>query len=281
MKLDLIDVFGAGPLRGNPLAVVHGAEALSDAQMLSLTQWLGFSETAFLLPPSDPAADYRVRIFYPAGELRFAGHPTLGSCHAWLEAGGNPRGEGRIVQQCGAGLVSIRQSNSLLAFEAPEMVKQGPLSPAERAEAIRIAGIREDRVVEAFHADNGPQWQVLRLATLDDLLAARPLPSAPAGTDIGLVAPHPAGSERDWEVRAFFTDQHGQIKEDPVTGSLNAGIAIHLFARGLVQGHYLAGQGQQIGADGWIDCTCEADGSVWIGGRTATIARGGGLPLLA
>src|SRR5690606_27798638 len=140
MKLDLVDVFGAGPMKGNPLGVVHGAEGMDDAEMLALTQWLGFSETTFLLPPTDPAADYRVRIFYPAGELPFAGHPTLGSCHAWLEAGGKSKRGGAVMQECGVGLVEVRQGEGRLAFRAPELTRSGPLSDAEREEAARIAG---------------------------------------------------------------------------------------------------------------------------------------------
>ncbi|MBS1239403.1 MAG: phenazine biosynthesis protein PhzF [Proteobacteria bacterium] len=278
MKLDLVDVFGSAPLRGNPLGVVHGGEGLSDAQMLALTQWLAFSETTFLLPPTDSGADYRVRIFYPAGEMPFAGHPTLGSCHAWLEAGGVPRREGVVVQECPVGLVEIRRDGDLLAFRAPPFVKHGPLSDAELANAARVAGVREDQIVEAAHVSNGPGWQMLRLATLEEVLAAEPAPSALAGTDIGLVAPHPAGSPIDWEIRAFFADARGKMVEDPVTGSFNAGVAMHLFESGLAQGSYLAGQGRKIGADGRVYCSRDAEGSVWIGGRTATIARGGALP---
>jgi len=278
MILDLIDVFGSAPLKGNPLAVVRGAEALDAAQMLALTQWLGFSETTFLLPPSDPAADYRVRIFYPAGELPFAGHPTLGSCHAWLQAGGRPKREEVVVQECGVGLVEVRRQPDTLAFAAPGFTRTGPLSEAERAEAARIAGVAEASIVEAVHVANGPQWRLLRLRSAADVLAAQPLAQAPAGTDIGLAGPVPEGGAADWELRAFFGDQHGKLVEDPVTGSFNAGVALHLFATGLAKDRYVAAQGRQTGADGRIECVRDADGRVWIGGRCDTIARGASLP---
>jgi PhzF family phenazine biosynthesis protein len=274
MTLDLVDVFGAAALRGNPLGVVHGGEALSDAAKLALTQWLGFSETTFLLPPTDPAADYALRIFYPAGELPFAGHPTLGSCHAWLQAGGVPKTPGRIVQQCGAGLIEIRRDADRLAFAAPAFTRYGPLSDAEQQEAARIAGVPLDAIVEAVHVANGPKWQLLRLRSLADVLAATPAASAPIGTDVGLAAPAAPGAKVDWELRAFFANQHGAMSEDPVTGSFNAGVARHFFATGLAAGSYVAGQGQKVGADGRVYCSIDADGKVWIGGRCDTIASG-------
>ncbi|MFC3101168.1 PhzF family phenazine biosynthesis protein [Altererythrobacter lauratis] len=274
MKLDLVDVFGSGPLGGNPLAVVHGADALGDAAMLRLTQWLGFSETTFLLPPSDPAADYRVRIFYPAGELPFAGHPTLGSAFAWLMAGGQTRREGMVVQQCGAGLVEVRVDGNTLAFAAPPFTRYGPLASDELAAAAQIAGVETGNVVEAVHIANGPNWQLLRLASAEELLVAKPAARAPAGTDIGLAAPGAPGSGVDWEVRAFFANQHGQVVEDPVTGSFNAGLAMHLFASGLTQGRYVAGQGRMTGADGRVLCEQDASGKVWIGGRCRMVAAG-------
>lgn len=274
MKIDLVDVFGSGPLSGNPLAVVRGGDALTGEQMLALTRWLGFSETTFLLPPSDPGADYALRIFYPGGELPFAGHPTLGSCHAWLAAGGKPRVPGRIVQQCGVGLVELAQRESgLLAFRAPALTREGPLVKAERAEAIRIAGVAEAAVADAVHAANGPAWQVLRLDSAADVLAAQPEARATSETFIGLVGPDGAG----FELRAFVSDGNGRIFEDPVTGSLNAAVAQYLFAQGLAKGSYIAGQGRKVGADGRVFCSREADGSVWVGGRTVTVASGADL----
>jgi PhzF family phenazine biosynthesis protein len=273
VELTLVDVFGSAPLRGNPLAVVTGGEALDAAQMLALTQWLGFSETTFLLAPEHPEADYRVRIFYPGGELPFAGHPTLGSCHAWLATGGRPKQEGLVVQECGVGLVEVKRDGELLAFAAPPLTRSGPLSDAERAEAARIAGVAEAAIVEAVHVANGPKWQLLRLASDAAVLAAEPLPKAAPGTDIGLAGPIASGTA-DWELRAFFANQHGAMVEDPVTGSFNAGVALHLFASGLARGRYRAAQGRRTGADGLVECEQAADGRVWIGGRCATIAEG-------
>jgi PhzF family phenazine biosynthesis protein len=282
MKLDLVDVFGSAAMKGNPLGVVHGADGLSDAQMLQLTQWLGFSETTFLLPPTDPAADYRVRIFYPAGELPFAGHPTLGTCHAWLEAGGKPRRAGAdgaiVVQECGAGLVEVKCQGEMLAFAAPPLIKGGELSREERAECARIAGVPEDAIVAAVHADNGPGWKLLQLRSAEDVLAAEPIARPPKRSDVGLAGPWPEGSEVAWEIRAFFTNQKGGLVEDPVTGSLNAAVAQYLFGTGLADGFYIAGQGQKTGADGRVHCSIDKNDAVWIGGRTATVARGAALP---
>ena len=188
MKLDLVDVFGADGNTGNPLAVVHDAEAMSADSMLALTRWLGFSETTFLIPATDPDADYQVRIFYPAGELPFAGHPTLGTCPAWLEAGGVPRDPRRIIQQCGVGLVPIARDGDILSFRAPPLVRSGLLSDAERAEAARLANVPEETIVDAVHANNGPGWQLLRLRSAADVLAVDPPARAPLGTDIGLSA---------------------------------------------------------------------------------------------
>lgn len=278
MKLDLVDVFGAQALRGNPLAVVHGAEGMSTAAMQALTRWLGFSETTFLLPPTDPAADYRVRIFYPAGELPFAGHPTLGTCHAWLAAGGVPKNADRIVQECGVGLVEVRRDGERLAFRAPPLINGAKLTDAERAETAALANVSLEAIVDARHAANGPHWRLLRLRSADAVLGADPLPRAPVGTDIGLVAPAAPGSGADWEVRAFFADPNGKLVEDPVTGSLNAAVAQHLFADGLATGSYVAAQGRCTGADGRVHCSIDDQGQVWIAGRTDTIAAGAELP---
>lgn len=281
MQLDLIDVFGTRALAGNPLAVVRGSEALTDEQMLALTRWLNFSETTFLLPPTDPDADYRVRIFYPAGELPFAGHPTLGTCHVWLESGGAPREERRIVQQCGIGPVDIRRDGGELALKAPEFTRTGDLDLAERARAIELAGVEEAAVIEAVHIANGPAWRLLRLRSAEDVLAAKPAPEAPPGTEIGLAGPCADCADTNWELRAFFADQHGRLREDPVTGSFNAGVARHLFASDIVESDYIAAQGRVTGADGRVTCKRDTDGSVWIGGYCHTIARGASLQAFA
>lgn len=275
MKLDLVDVFGTAALEGNPLAVVHGGNDLSTERMLQITRWLGFSETTFLVPPTDPKADYRVRIFYPGGELPFAGHPTLGSCFSWLAAGGTPKSDGVIVQECGVGLVDVKRDQDRLAFAAPPIAKGGPLSNEERARAAEFAGVPIDHIIEAVHANNGPAWQLLRLRSADDVLAANPQAKAPLGTDIGLAGPWGEGEEKQWELRAFFANQHGQLLEDPVTGSFNAGVAVHLFNTGLASQSYVAGQGAKVGADGRIHCSKDQDGTVWIAGRCEMISQGG------
>ena len=277
MKLDIIDVFGSQVLRGNPLAVVHGALTLDTPAMQALTRWLGFSETTFLLPPTEPGADYRVRIFSQSRELPFAGHPTLGTCHAWLAAGGTPAQDGVVVQECGVGLVEIRRIEGMLAFRAPPTRRSGPLSAQECATAAQLCALPLNAIVDAVHADNGPGWQLLRLRSVDDVLAAQPQARAPAGTDIGLIASYPPGSDTDFELRAFFANAHGALVEDPVTGSLNAAAAQYLFGAGLAQGRYVAAQGRKVGADGRVLCVRDDDGAVWVAGRTATVASGGNL----
>lgn len=299
VKLDLVDVFADGALSGNPLAVVHGADALDGdgVAMLALTRWLGFSETTFLLPPTDPGADYRVRIFYPAGELPFAGHPTLGSAAAWLAAGGQPKhmenGEVVVVQQCAAGLIEVRVQGDTLAFCAPPQRRSGPLDAAERAAAVRVAGVNDADVLAAVHADNGPGWRLLHMVSAEAVLAARPVATAPIPTDVGLVgkwadAPCPGAKcpgnsvgarDREWEVRAFFADATGRLVEDPVTGSLNASVGQYLLAGGHVAAPgYVAGQGQCIGADGRIAVAID-DNAVWVGGKVRMVAQGAVLNL--
>ena len=217
-----------------------------------------------------------MRIFYPGGELPFAGHPTLGSCHAWLEAGGVPARAGKIVQECGVGLVDLVHGEQL-AFKAPPFSRHEPLSAEETEEAVRLTGVDPDAVVEAVYVSNGPKWQLLRLRGEDDVLAATPLAAAPLGTDIGLAAPSAGASGVDWEIRAFFSDAQGRFREDPVTGSFNAGVAMHLFEKGLAQDSYTAAQGRKVGANGSIQCSQDSNGDVWIGGNCVTISSGGAL----
>lgn len=275
MQIDLVDVFASGPLSGNPLGVVHGGHDLDSAQMLAITRWLGFSETTFLLPPNDADADYRVRIFYPAGELPFAGHPTLGSAHAWLMAGGVPKVAGRIVQECGIGLVEVRQHDGRLAFRAPPLLRGGPLDGADLAETISLTGADPARILSAVHAANGPGWKLLHLSSAEAVLAAEPAARAAPGTDVALLGACPPGGPAQFELRAFFADATGRLCEDPVTGSLNAAVAQYLFGAGLAEGSYVAAQGRKTGADGLVHCVQEADGSVWIAGRVDTVSSGG------
>jgi PhzF family phenazine biosynthesis protein len=275
MRVDIVDVFGSRALSGNPLAVVHDAAGMAIAAMQALTDWLGFSETTFLLPVTEAGADYRVRIFCPGRELPFAGHPTLGTCHAWLAAGGVPAHEGIIVQQCAAGLVELRRIEGLLAFRAPPLLQGGPLSAQECAEAARLANVPPEWIVDAVHANNGPGWKLLRLRSAEDVLAVVPPGQAPDGTDIGLVGACAPGGEASFELRAFFSNGTGGLVEDPVTGSLNAATAQYLFGAGLAKGRYVAAQGRKVGADGRVVCVEDGEG-VWVAGRTETVVGVGG-----
>ncbi|MDT7951549.1 MAG: PhzF family phenazine biosynthesis protein [Acetobacteraceae bacterium] len=264
-----VDVFGAEPLRGNPLAVVMGADGLADRQMAALAAWTNLSETTFLLRPQHPEADYRVRIFTPQRELPFAGHPTLGSCHAWLRAGGVKRGEA-VVQECQAGLVRIRQDGELLSFAAPKLVRTGPLEPAVLERARRALGLAADDVVASHWIDNGPGWLGLRLASREAVLAVRPDYTGLDGP-VGIVGPWSAadGAEAQFEVRAFIPGGY----EDPVTGSLNASLAQWLIGDGVAPASYVASQGTALGRAGRVHVRQEG-GDFWIGGAVATCVTG-------
>ena len=270
----MIDVFGSGPFSGNPLGVVHGAEDLSTDEMMEITRWLNLSETTFLLPPTTGDADYRVRIFTLRGELPFAGHPTLGTCHAWLSAGGTPRGD-TIVQECGIGLVPLR-SQQRISFAAPPLIRSGPVDSSFVADVAAVLGIESATVVDAAWVDNGPGWVGILLGDHESVLALEPDIGRYRGSkhlDIGIVAPHPDGSEVDFEVRAFFSDDNLKLVEDPVTGSLNASLAQWLIASGRAPDSYVAAQGTAIGREGRI--YVESDTSdIWIGGATVTHISG-------
>lgn len=271
-----VDVFGARPMTGNPLAVVLDAEDLSTDQMQAVTQWLNLSETTFLLPPSSPDADYRVRIFTLARELPFAGHPTLGSCHAWLESGGELRDPERVVQECGAGLVSLRRGERL-AFAAPPLIRSGPVEEAFLEQVADVLGIGRDEIVDASWADNGPGWVAVLLETAERVLEVRPDVGRWTGEgslDVGLVGPYPEGSEVAFEVRALFTDDQGEMREDPVTGSLNASLGQWLLGSGRATAPYVARQGTVLGREGRVHIDRDDEGTVWVGGATDTCVRG-------
>ena len=265
-QLRQVDVFGSGPLTGNPVAVVHDADDLDDARMQLFAQWTNLSETTFLLRPTDPSADYRLRIFTASRELPFAGHPTLGSAHAWLEAGGTPKGE-RLVQECGAGLVEIERDERL-AFQAPPLLRDGPVDEADLATVTDILGIGRHDVVDAKWVDNGPGWVGVLLDDARDVLALDPDRTKLAGWDIGVVGPwRDGGSDADVEVRAFDSST-----EDPVTGSLNASLGQWLAGTVLPEA-YVAAQGTAIGRRGRVHVRREGD-TVWVGGQTVTTVRG-------
>ncbi|MFS3127396.1 PhzF family phenazine biosynthesis protein [Nocardioides sp. Bht2] len=267
-----VDVFAPAPLSGNPVAVVHDADGLSDDQMAAFARWTNLSETTFLLAPTVAEADYRLRIFTPGGELPFAGHPTLGSAHAWLENGGVPATEGVVVQECGIGLVEVRHQGEGLAFAAPELLRSGPVDDAVLAEVCAALGLVADQVVSANWVDNGPGWIGLRLRSADDVLGVLPDAAALGDHKVGMIGPHPAGGPADFEVRALYPDL-GSF-EDPVTGSLNAGFAVWLTRSGELPASYLVRQGTVLGRDGRVQVSTDADGVIWVGGACRTLIVG-------
>lgn len=269
-RFSQIDVFSAEPFLGNPVAVVHDADGLTDEEMARFARWTNLSETTFLMAPTDPGADYRLRIWTPAGELPFAGHPTLGSAHAWLAAGGTPAGPAEVVQECGAGLVRVRLGERL-AFAAPPLIRSGPVHAADRAAIARALRISEDQMVDTGWVDNGPGWVAVLLADADAVLALRPDFAAFGDLEIGVVGPHAAGAgDADVEVRAFVPTMG--IGEDPVTGSFNAGVAQWL-AGGRLPTSYVAAQGTVLGRRGRVHLDL-VDGTVWVGGDALTSIRG-------
>ena len=270
-RFQQIDVFASGPLNGNPLAVVHDAQGLSGAQMAAFARWTNLSETTFLLPPADAGADYRVRIFTPKGELPFAGHPTLGSCRAWLSAGGRPKTPGRVIQECGVGLVPVRLDGEDLAFAAPPLRRTGPVEPEVLAQIRGTLGLPEGAILDHQWIDNGPGWCAVLLDSVERALSVRPDPALFGDLKLGVAALHPPGGPAALEVRAFFAD--GALVEDPVTGSLNAGLAQWLIGAGRLPPRYVASQGAALRRAGRITVSAEADGT-WIGGRAVIVLEG-------
>lgn len=275
MRFRQVDVFAGATLGGNALAVVHDADAMGEEQMAAFARWTNLSETAFLLHPTDDAADYRVRIFTTGGELPFAGHPTLGSAHAWLEAGGTPRDPGTVVQECGAGLVDVRRGERL-AFAAPPLVRSGPVDAAERARVVVGLGLAPGDVLDAAWVDNGPGWLGLLLSSVDAVLAVRPDPAGLEGAKVGVVAAYPPDEAQRTgvavEVRAFYADGR-DLGEDPVTGSLNASLAQWLIGTGRLPTAYVAAQGTVLRRTGRVHVE-QVDGRVWVGGDTVTRVTG-------
>ena len=288
-----VDVFTPEPYRGNPLAVVLDGEGLTAEAMQQFTNWTNLSEATFVLPPTPEGraagADYRVRIFSPGRELPFAGHPTLGSCHAWLQSGGQPRVAGRVVQECGVGLVALRQDDDRLAFAAPPLIKSGPLDEADVARIAQGLGVARSDILHHAWCDNGPNWRGVMLRSAAQVLALKPDGAILAGLDVGVVGPTAEGgasaprgkvgvvgsSDADgiaFEVRAFFPGNNG-LAEDPVTGSLNAALAQWLIGAGLAPTRYVASQGTALGRAGRVHV--EQDGAdIWVGGHTVTCISG-------
>jgi PhzF family phenazine biosynthesis protein len=286
-RFDQVDVFSAVPLKGNPLAVVHDAAGLADAEMAAFARWTNLSETTFLLPPTNPGADYRVRIFTPGGELPFAGHPTLGSCWAWLAAGGVPRDPnagGVVVQECGVGLVRVRRDPlqlQRLAFAAPPLRRTGPLGEAEVQRLAAALGVARADVLRHQWVDNGPGWCALMLRDAAQVRALAPDFAALRGVKLGVVGAEPAGADTAFEVRAFVPGLG--VPEDPVTGSLNAGLAQWLIGAGLAPPCYVAAQGTALGRAGRVhvervhvesDAGGGAEAPIWIGGDVVGVVAG-------
>lgn len=274
-RFSQVDVFSATPLKGNALAVVHDADDLCDAEMAAFARWTNLSETTFLCRPTDPGADYRVRIFTVGGELPFAGHPTIGSAHAWLEAGGAPARDGIVVQECGVGLVTLRRTDRL-AFAAPTLLRSGPVEPEHLDRILTGLGLRHDQVLSSNWVDNGPGWVGIELASASEVLAVEPDPTLCNDLKMGIIGRHtPADAERygvDVEVRAFYADGR-DFEEDPVTGSLNAGLAQWLIPAGRLRASYVAGQGRRVQRDGRLHI--DFDGTdVWVGGDAITCVSG-------
>jgi len=265
-----IDVFSESAYLGNPVAVVLDGDGLTSDQMQRFAAWTNLSETTFVVAATDPTADYRVRIFDTSSELPFAGHPTLGTCHAWLAAGGRPRDVERIVQECGAGLVTVRRTSDRLAFRSPEPFRSGPVDEVLDRRIADVLGIEREAIVETRWAANGPNWVVALLRSADAVPALGP---GFVDFDLGVVGPYPAGSPAAFEVRAFFP-KDGRTAEDPVTGSLNGALAQWLVRTGRATLPYVASQGSALGRAGRVHLSADEDGTVWVAGATRTCVTG-------
>jgi PhzF family phenazine biosynthesis protein len=278
--LKQVDVFTTVAYKGNPLAVVLDGTGLSTQDMQHFTNWTNLSECTFLLPPTDAKADYKVRIFCPGRELPFAGHPTLGTCHAWLEAGGKPKSE-FVVQECGIGLIRIKRDGSRLAFAAPKLLKSGPLDEADVQLIARGLRIERSDIIAHAWCDNGPNWRGVMLRSAEQVLSLKPDASILAGLDIGVVGPRgkvgvvgaqTENNDTQFEVRAFFPGNNG-MAEDPVTGSLNAALAQWLIGAGIAPPHYVAAQGTAMSRAGRVHVSQEG-ADIWIGGASVTCIDG-------
>lgn len=270
-----VDVFAAEAFRGNPLAVVAGADALSTDQMAQIANWTNLSETTFILKPEDPKADYRVRIFTPHGELPFAGHPTLGTAYVWRTLGGHPKSDA-IMQECGVGLVPVRERDGRYSFAAPPRRRSGPADEATTARAAAAVRLNVQDVIAAEWADNGPGWLALRLRSREAVLTAQPDWNAFDGLKLGLVGawdPARDGDAAQFEIRALYSEGDGRGFEDPVTGSLNAAIAQWLIGGGFAPSQYIASQGAVLRRIGRVFIKQEDD-DIWIGGDVVTRIEG-------
>ncbi|MCX5596987.1 PhzF family phenazine biosynthesis protein [Streptomyces phaeochromogenes] len=267
-----VDVFSTSPYSGNPVAVVLDGTDLSDEEMQRLARWTNLSETTFVLPPTVPEADYRLRILTPDGELPFAGHPTLGSAHAWLDGGGVPRHGDRVVQECAAGLVTVRRGEGALAFAAPPRVREGALDEDYLKRIVDAFGITRDRVLAHQWVDNGPGWAVIQLATAEEVLALEPDLSLIPDAMVGAIGAHPEGSAHRFEMRTFAPGVG--VPEDPACGSMNAGVGQWLTSTGAAPSSYRVSQGARLGRAASIEVTVDTDGTVWVSGAAVVCVRG-------
>lgn len=267
-----VDVFSSTPYLGNPVAVVLDADGLDADMMQRVARWTNLSETTFVLPASSAEADYRLRIFTPGGELPFAGHPTLGSAHAWLESGGIPRDPATIVQEVEAGLIAIRRDGDLLSFAAPPTIRSGDLDEQYVGQIVEAFGIERSKILAHQWVDNGPGWAVVRLATAQEVLDLTPDLARIPDAMVGAIGAYPEGAEHAFEMRTFAPALG--IAEDPVCGSMNASVGQWLVRSGAVAGGYRVSQGSRLGRAGDIVITVGDDGSVWVGGSTTTLFRG-------
>ena len=267
-----VDVFSTTPFLGNPVAVVLDGTDVTDTEMQHLARWTNLSETTFILPATAPEADYRLRIFAPGGELPFAGHPTLGSARAWLEGGGTPRHPGRIVQECAAGLVSVRHGEGILSFAAPPLLRDGPLEEDFLGQIAVSFGIKRDRVLAHQWVDNGPGWAVVQLPTAAEVLALEPDLSLIPTAMVGAIGAYPDGSGHAFEMRTFAP--RVGVAEDPVCGSMNASVGQWLTTTGAAPSAYRVSQGARLGRAGTIEITTDTDGTIWVGGAAPGCIRG-------
>lgn len=267
-----VDVFSRMPYLGNPVAVVLDADGLDKEAMQRVARWTNLSETTFVLPPTHPTADYRLRIFTPGGELPFAGHPTLGSAHAWLESGGVPRDPALIVQEVEAGLIEIRRDDDRFAFAAPPTIRSGDLDEDYVTQIASAFGIERGQILAHQWIDNGPGWAVVRLATSEEVLRLNPDLSQIPEAMIGVIGAYPDGSEHAFEMRTFAPALG--VPEDPVCGSMNASVGQWLFRTGEVTDGYRVSQGSRLGRAGDITITSDEQGMIWVGGVTTTLFRG-------
>ena len=267
-----VDVFSTGPYSGNPVAVVLDGTDLTDEQMQRLARWTNLSETTFVLPPTLAGADYRLRIFTPGGELPFAGHPTLGSARAWLDGGGTPQHAERIVQECTAGLVTVRRGEEALSFAAPPRVREGALEADYLRQIVAAFGITPDRVVAHQWVDNGPGWAVIQLPTADEVLALEPDLSRIPTAMIGAIGAYPEGHRHRFEMRTFAPG--AGVAEDPACGSMNASVGQWLTASGAAPRSYRVSQGTRLGRAASIQVSADPDGTVWVSGAATVCIRG-------